>query len=151
MKKVMISMVFAIMVIFSLTLIAHAATLEEAKALSEKAAEYVKANGKEKAITEFNNPTGPWVKGDLYVVFQDFKGVILAHGGNSKLVGQNHFELKDPNGKYFIKESVEIAKKGGGWLEYSWVNPLTKKVQAKKSWIQRVEGMDAFTNCGLFQ
>lgn len=135
---------------FGVALFAHAATLEEAKALGEKAAAYVKASGKDKAIAEFNNPTGPWVKGALYIVLQDFKGVILANGGNTSLVGQNHYELKDPNGKYFVKESVEIAKKGSGWLEYSWVNPLTKKVQAKKSWIQKIDGMDAYINCGLF-
>jgi cytochrome c len=91
------------------------------------------------------------VKGDLYVVLQDFNGVVLANGGNPGLVGQNHLALKDPDGKYFVKESVDIAKKGSGWLEYSWVNPVSKKVQPKKSWIKKVEGMDVFTNCGLFQ
>jgi cytochrome c len=151
MRRVVCGMAVFVVVFFGAMLFAHAATLEEAKALGEKAAAYVKANGKDKAIAEFNNPTGLWVKGSLYVVLQDFKGVVLANGGNTGLVGQNHFELKDPNGKYFVKESVEIAKKGSGWLEYSWVNPITKKVQPKKSWIQRVEGMDVYTNCGLFQ
>jgi cytochrome c len=151
MRRIVGGMVVVVFVLFGAALFASAATLEEAKALSEKAAAYVKANGKDKAIAEFNNPTGQWVKGDLYVVLQDFNGVVLANGGNPGLVGQNHLALKDPDGKYFVKESVDIAKKGSGWLEYSWVNPVSKKVQPKKSWIKKVEGMDVFTNCGLFQ
>ncbi len=33
----------------------------------EKAAAYVQANGKEKALKEFNNPKGQFVKGELYI------------------------------------------------------------------------------------
>jgi cytochrome c len=130
----------------------YAATLEEAKALGEKAAAYVKANGKEKGIAEINNPKGQFVKGEMYVTSNDFSGTVLANPMSAGLVGQNHIGLKDPDGKLFVKEMVDIAKtKGGGWLEYNWVNPATKKVQAKKAWVQRVEGMDVLTMSGLFQ
>ena len=130
----------------------YAATLEEAKALGEKAAAYVKANGKEKGIAEIGNPKGQFVKGELYVTSNDLNGVVLANPMSPTLVGQNHIGLKDPDGKLFVKEMVEIAKtKGGGWLEYTWVNPATKKVQAKKAWVQRVEGMDVLTMSGVFQ
>ncbi len=47
---------------------------------------------------------------------------------------------------------IEIAKtKGSGWLEYNWVNPVTKKIQPKKAWIARVEGEDYFVNCGAYK
>jgi cytochrome c len=152
--KNVISKVFLMIVsmVFGLTILAQASSLEEAKALADKAAAYVKANGKDKAAAEFNNPNGEFVKGDLYVFLQDFNGVLLAHGGNPKLVGQNHIEIKDPTGKLFTKEMVDTVKtKGGGWVEYTWTNPATKKVQPKKSWVQRVEGMDIYVGCGLFQ
>ena len=59
------------------------------------------------------------------------------------LVGQNHFNLKDPNGKYFMKDAVEIAKtKGNVWVDFVWTDPDTKKIGIWKTWIQRVEGMD---------
>jgi cytochrome c len=130
----------------------HAATLEEAKALGEKAAAYVKANGKEKGAAEIGNLKGQFVKGEMYVTLQDYAGHPLANPMSPGLVGQNHLELKDPNGKYFIKECIDISKtKGGGWVEYTWVNPATKKVQPKKSWVQRVEGTEMYTLSGLFQ
>jgi cytochrome c len=130
----------------------QASTLEEAKALTEKAAAYMKANGKDKSIAEFNNPNGEFVKGDLYIFALDFNGVVLAHGGNPKLAGTSLLETKDPTGKYFVKEQIDLAKsKGSGWLEYNWTNPATKKIQNKKSWIQRIEGTDIYIGCGIFQ
>lgn len=152
MKKVLAGIALVICVVFGASFMAQAATQDEAKAVAEKAAAYMKANGKDKAIAEFNNPTGQFTKGDLYVIAQDFNGVMLANGGNPKLTGQNHFEVKDPTGKFFVKEMVEVAKtKGGGWVEYSWVNPATKKVQPKRTWVQRVEGADLYVGCGIFK
>jgi len=142
--------VLAVIVFFGAAV--YAATLEDAKALGIKAATYVKEHGKEKGIAEIGNAKGQFVKGEMYVTLQDYTGHPLANPMSPGLVGQNHMELKDPNGKYFIKECIDIAKtKGGGWVEYSWVNPATKKVQPKKAWVQRIDGMDMYTLSGLFQ
>lgn len=152
MKKGTILLVAAMVMVFGAAFTAHAATFDEAKALAVKAAKYVEANGKEKGIAEIGNPKGQFVKGDLYVVIQDTNGVNLASPMQPVLVGKNCLELKDPNGKYFIKEMIEIIKtKGSGWSTYAWVNPATKKVQEKKVWVQKVEGTDIYTLCGLFQ
>jgi signal transduction histidine kinase len=117
-----------------------------------KAAEFVKANGKEKGVAEIGNPKGQFVKGELYVTLQDTKGAPLANPMNPALIGQNHLGLKDPSGKFFIKDMIEIVNtKGSGWATYTWVNPATKKVQPKKVWVQKVEGTDMYTLCGIFQ
>jgi signal transduction histidine kinase len=152
MKILVFGCALAVMVAFAAGIV-HAATLDDAKAIAEKAAEFWKANGKEKALAEFNNPKGQFVKGDVYVVVLDFKGIVLAHGGNPKLVGANLFDQKDPNsGKFFVREMADVAKtKGSGWVEYSWANPVTKKVQPKKSWVIRIGHEDYLVNCGVFQ
>lgn len=68
------------------------------------------------------------------------------------MVGQNHMEQKDANGKAFVKEMVELAQtKGGGWVSYNWPNPATKKVQMKKTYIQRIEGLDMYVLCGVYE
>ena len=77
MRKVLKGILLVTCMVFGMTLMAQASTLEEAKALAEKGAAYVKANGKDKAIAEFNKPDGEFVKGDLYVFLQDFSGLIL--------------------------------------------------------------------------
>jgi cytochrome c len=132
--------------------VAGAATEEDAKALALKAVAYWQANGMEKAVAEYNNQKGPFVKGDLYVVALDFKGNVLAHGGNPVLTGMNLVAQKDKTtGKLFVKEQIEIAKApGSGWTSYTWPNPVTKKVQAKKSWVQRAGNEEWYVVCGIF-
>jgi len=142
---------FSMLLFFIVPMLGQAATLDEAKELANEAATYVKANGREKGIAEIGNPAGKYIKADLYVVINDFNGTCLANPA-LKTAGMNHLELKDSNGKYFIKEMIEIAKtKGSGWCEYYWTNPATKKVQAKKTWVQRVEGTDTYVMCGVYQ
>ena len=151
MKRTIVCVALVAVVMATTAIVAFSATPEDAKALAQKAVAFYKETGKAKAIAEFNNPKGQWVKGDLYVVVQGFDGVLIANGGNPALVGQNHFEVKDPTGKLFVQEMVETAKKGSGWVTYEWVNPVTKKIGTKKAWIQRIEGEDAYIDVGAFQ
>ena len=124
-------------------------TETEAQILVEQAYDYVKAFGKEKAIIEFNNPIGKFVKGELYVFAQDLKGTILAHAFNAGLVHKNNYDMKDAQGKLFVKEMTDIANaKGAGWMEYHWENPMTKTIQPKKTYIKKVD--DFFVGCGVF-
>jgi signal transduction histidine kinase len=125
-------------------------TANEAKGLVEKAAAYVKAEGKEKAFAEFSNPSGKFVDRDLYIFTVDFNGLTLAHGGNAKLVGKNMLELKDADGEFFIKKFIELAKtKGTGWVDYKWVNPVTKKIEPKSTYIQKMD--EYFLGCGIYK
>jgi len=152
MKKGVIVALAVVAFVFATSLVVKAATPDDAKAMVEKAYSYYKANGKEKAFSEISNPQGQFVKGDLYVFVQDFTGVNLAHGGNPKFVGLNHSGLKDPDGVYFIKEMAEVAKgKGSGWVDYKWVNPTTKKLQTKATYVKRIEGSDSYMACGVYK
>jgi len=126
-------------------------TADEAKALGDKAVEYVKVNGKDKAIEAFNNPQGEFVKGDLYIFMFDFGGITLAHGANPKLVGKNMLDLKDADGKLFVQEFVQKVKSGGGWVDYQWTNPETKKVQPKSTYVKGIEGTDYYVGCGIYK
>jgi signal transduction histidine kinase len=120
----------------------------DAKSMIQKAAAFIKANGKEKAVAEFNNPQGKFIDRDLYILAVDFKGIILANGANAKRVGQNMHELKDANGKLLFQEFIETAKtKGSGWVDYKWFNSETKKVEDKSTYIQKMD--DYFIGCEL--
>ncbi len=145
-------MLVAAVALFGMTWAAQAGQEDDVKALADKAAAFVKANGREKGIAEIVNPNGQFVKGDLYVVIQDTKGVNLGSPKQPKMAGQNHYDLKDPNGKYFIREMIEVVKtKGSGWVTYSWTNPATKKIGSKKTYVKRVDGTDMYVLCGIFQ
>lgn len=118
---------------------ANAGTAEEAKAMVKRAVAYVKAKGAEAAYAEFINGT-EFKDRDLYVSVYDMKGNCLAHGANPKLVGKNLWELKDLNGVEVIKMQTAIAQNmGEGWSEpFTFVNPLTKAMQPKITFVQKV-------------
>lgn len=131
---------------------AFAATPEQAKAMVEKALTYAKANGPEKAYKEFNTPGSPFFDGELYIFAYDMQGNNLALGGNPKMTGKNLMDMKTADGKFLIKDFIEIIKtKGEGWYDYKWTNPETKKIQDKSSYIKKIPGTDAFLGSGFYK
>jgi cytochrome c len=122
----------------------------EAKKMLDKAVAFYKVSGKEKTIKAFNDPKGAFAKGEIYIFMQDFNGVMLAHGANAKLVGQNLYSLKDPDGKLFVQDMIKVAQgPGSGWTEYKWTNPMTKKIEPKLTYLQKVNNY--FIGCGVFK
>jgi signal transduction histidine kinase len=138
----------ALFVVLLMVSFSYAAdTTAKAKAMVEKAAAYIKANGKDKAMAEFNNPKGSFIDGHLYIFAVDFSGITLANGGTPALVGKDMKGLKDSEGKLFIAEMIELAKtKGSGWVNYNWQNKETKKIEPKTSYVQKVDNY--FIGCG---
>lgn len=126
-------------------------TPAEAEAMVKKALDYFKANGKEKTIEALNDPHGQFMQGELYAFMFDFDINCLAHPANPKLVGKNLSDLKDAEGRTFMKDMAEKAKAGGGWTDYKWTNPETKKIQDKSSYALPVEGQNLFIGCGIYK
>ncbi len=134
----------------SLAQAAEYGTATEAEAMVKKAAAYIKANGKDKGFAEISNLHGQFKDRDLYVTVYDLNGKCLAHGQNPKMAGKDMIELKDPDGKAFVKERVELAKsKDKFWQDYKFTNPLTKKVEPKAMYIEK-HG-DILIGCGIYK
>jgi len=105
----------------------------------EKAVSFIKQQGSEKAYAEISNKKGQFVDRDLYIVVYRLDGHILAHGANEKLIGTDAIAAKDPDGKEFVKERVEFAKKQDSfWQNYKFVDPLTKNVEPKEMYCERL-------------
>lgn len=128
-------------------------TKAEAKAMVEKAAVWVKKNGKEKTLAEITRAgtekKGEFLDRDLYIFAYDFNGVVLAHGANPKLIGKNLMEMQDADGKFLIKGLVETAKKGSGWYAYKWSNPITKKIEDKIAYVLKIDD-SLWIGCGVY-
>jgi signal transduction histidine kinase len=133
--------VCAVALAFAGTASAGNATKEEAVAMVKKGVAYVKANGKDKAYAEFSNKKeGKWVDRDLYLVVYGLDGVVHAHGANEKMIGRNLIDLKDIDGKPYVRERVELAKaKGNFWQEYKFTNPVTKKIEPKEMYCEKLD------------
>jgi signal transduction histidine kinase len=142
---------FAVCFVFGLALASGAAASQkDAKALVEKAAAFVKANGKDATLKEINLAKGQFDKGELYVFAYDMSGKIIAHPKNPKLIGKDLLNVPDPDGKLFRKEIVDVAKtKGTGWVDYRYTNPETKKIEAKTTYVVKVG--DVILCCGTYK
>jgi cytochrome c len=126
------------------------ATTKDAELLVHRAVDFLKKEGKEKALPVFSDPKGPFTYRDLYIVALDPKSVVLAHGTKKDLIGKNNWNAKDADGKFFSRESVEIAmKQGKGWNEYKFQNPATGKVENKVAYVERVD--DVIVLCGAYK
>ncbi|HJV53848.1 MAG TPA: cache domain-containing protein [Noviherbaspirillum sp.] len=125
-------------------------TPEQAVAMVHKVIEYMKANGRDKAIAEVNNLQGQFRERDLYVTINDMNAKTLAHGANAKMQGKDLIDLKDADGKFFMRERLELVKaRGKGWQDYKFVNPETKKIEAKSMYFERYG--DLIVNCGVYK
>lgn len=124
-------------------------TASEAEAQVKAAVAFIKANGPEKAYEEFTNGT-KFKDRDLYITVYDLNGKNLAHGSNPKMIGKELIGLKDFNGVPIIENSKKLAmEKGKGWSDvYHMQNPTTKKLQAKKAYVERVG--DTFVSSGIY-
>jgi cytochrome c len=151
MKKTLVVLLVACAIMFGITHYGHSkGNTEEAQGLVKKAIAFYKAEGKEKAFSEISNPQGKFAKADLYVFVYDMKGVAMARPVQKGLIGKNIIDLKDPDGKFFVKERIDIVKtKGQGWQDYKFLNPSTNKTETKTAY---VEGHDNYVfGCGVYK
>jgi signal transduction histidine kinase len=122
------------------SLASSGATKEEAVAMVKKGIAYIKANGPEKAYAAFTGKDKQFVDRDLYLVVYGLDGKVLAHGANEKQVGKDLLEMTDIDGKYFVKERVAMvkAKPTGAWQEYKFTNPVSKKIELKVMYCEKL-------------
>ena len=120
----------------------------EAKKMVLDAIVYIKANGEEKALQEFDKPYGKFQWRDLYVFAYDLKGVMKGHP-NPKLIGRNLYNEPDSKGKLFRKDIVDLVNsRGSGWVDYTYMNPMTRQEEAKITYFQKVGSL--IVACGAY-
>ena len=122
----------------------------EAAEMVKRAAQLIHDQGVDVALAAFSKPAPEFRQRDLYINVIDLEGNTLAHGDNPGLIGKNLINLKDEDGKTFIREFVRVARElGAGWIDYRWKNPVTGIVEAKSTYVQRAA--DLIVGCGIYR
>jgi methyl-accepting chemotaxis protein len=125
-------------------------TAEEATAMVKKAIDSFAANGKEATFAEINSKLGRFRDRDLYVAVYDLSGRNAAHGANPKLIGKDLIDVQDDDGKYYVRERINIIRtKGRGWQDYKYLNPVTKDVEQKTMYVEGFD--DLIVGCGVYK
>ena len=129
---------------------AGGASAAEATALVKQGIAFIKTHGKDKGYAELSNKAGAFIDRDLYLVVYSLDGTVRAHGANEKMVGKNLIELKDVDGKAFVKERVELAQaKASFWQDYKFTNPVNRKIEPKSMYCERLD--DAVVCGGIYK
>lgn len=146
--KVMV--VVAVMCAFGgLSRAGDAPSKADAKEMVEKAIVFAKANGKEATLAEIGKKDGKFNAGPaLFVFAHNLEGNVLAHPYNPALVGKDMSKVQDADGKLFAVEFAKMAKSGGGWVDYKFTNPATKKTEPKTTYTKMVD--DYAIACGIY-
>lgn len=128
-------------------------TPKEAEAMVKKGVAYIKANGKDKGFAEITRrDSKDFHDRDLYLAVHKLDGTCVAHGTNEKMVGKNFMEIKDMDGKEYIKERVELARtKNVFYTDYKFNNPVSKKIEPKTAYCERLPGEDYVVCGGIYK
>ncbi|MCU0631205.1 MAG: cache domain-containing protein, partial [Methanoregulaceae archaeon] len=117
------------------------ATTDGVKTFVHEAVDYAHKAGKAPAIGEFNNISGQFIRGDLYVFAYDYDGTTLAYPYRPDLIGVNRMNATDVTGRHHIREMVENARNGSGTVFYFTNNPFhNNATELKASYIMDVDG-----------
>jgi len=115
-------------------------TETDARTFVQSASAFAKANGTYKLIKEVNSPTTQFRKGELDIFVVDMDGIVLAHGANQKLIGKDLSERQDSGSVRYIQEMIKLATdKGSGWVDYPFTQPETGKIEAKTTFVEKVD------------
>jgi cytochrome c len=115
------------------------ASREQAAELLERAASAF-AEDRDRALEAFMNPSSQYFQDDLYVFAIDLKTTrFIAHGVSPRLMGSDAAALRDTNGRPVFGDAFEQLKKSQSTeIQYTWLNPVTKRAEKKQTFLRRV-------------
>ena len=87
---------------------------------------------------------------DGYFFLYDFDGVNLMHPRQPELVGRNLLKMRDAYGQFPIQMMRDLARTGGGFVEYSWNKPSTEQPTAKIAYVTPLERWNWWFGTGLY-
>jgi uncharacterized protein len=114
-------------------------TREEAVAMVHRAQEMFKKNGLEATVKAVLSKAPGTIDRDLYTYIIDQNGAVVANGAIPTMTpGTNLYNVRDQNGKYFMREQLEACRAGSGWVDFRFLSPLTQTIEDKSSYIERM-------------
>jgi two-component system NarL family sensor kinase len=87
---------------------------------------------------------------DGYFFVYDMKGISLVHPRQPDLVGQNLWDMRDPNGIPVIQGLIGQAKAGGGYFRYMWEKPSNQQLAEKLGYAVSVPRYGWMMGTGLY-
>ncbi|MEI6683943.1 MAG: cache domain-containing protein [Bacteroidota bacterium] len=106
-----------------------------------------------KAFPLLRDKGSEFVFKDTYVFVVDSSYKVLVNPAFPGEEGQNVYDLKDVNGKYFFRELFQVAgEKGSGWVDYVWPKPGEARPSPKSTYVRKivVKGSTYLVGSGIY-
>jgi two-component system NarL family sensor kinase len=87
---------------------------------------------------------------DGYFFVYDLKGRVLMHSRQPELIGQDLWDLRDPQGRPTIQQLIQQAQAGGGYVEYLWRKPSSSQLAPKLGYVVAVPEWGWMLGTGLY-
>ncbi len=115
-----------------------------------EAAAYIRTNGREASLGEFNNPNGTFSQPEMFIFAFDRNGTLLANPYLPGIVGVNRLSDRDPYGEYPVPYILSNAEQGGGFMYYFFADPSADyRIRLKLAYSQ-LAGEDLVVGSGIF-
>ncbi len=86
--------------------------------LVKTAADYLRSAPRKEAFNGFVSSGGKFVRGDLSIFVFDFSGLCFAYGDDHNLIWKNLINIKDEDGKAFVRMFINTVKSGPGQVSF---------------------------------
>lgn len=123
---------------------------DEARALVERAQALARQTGVAAALARYRESAAEFRDRDLYVFVFDRSGVYQAIGGDPKGTGKRLADVPGIDAARLVADAFSAAAAGGGWVEYTALNPVSGQVLEKMSWVVPL-GNDLVLGCGIYK
>ena len=108
-----------------------------------------KQRGRDAFVRDLTDPSAAFHDRDMYVFALDTGGVYRAFGGKPEKVGSRVQDIPGIDGQALLNAIVSQAEAGAGWVEYDIGNPANGSIQAKMSYVVKVD--DLYVGCGVYK
>jgi methyl-accepting chemotaxis protein len=89
--------------------------------------------------------------GGGYIFLYDSKGINIKQPTDPSMEGKSEWDDKDVNGKYLVREIVDVAlNKGEGYVSYHYSKPPTMEVAEKVAYIRYFKPLDLIIGTGVY-
>ncbi len=125
-------------------------TADVAMRMAQDALAHIQQLGYERACEDFYNRSGRFIDRDLYIFVFDREGVYRVMGADRAKNGTRLHDAPGLDAEQLLRDAWDRADSGGGWVEYNIVNPVTKDVRGKSSFVLPINDQ-LLVGCGAYR
>lgn len=116
------------------------ATEADAVAMVKKGTAFIKSYGTQRGYTDISRRSGRFAFQNLYLVVMRIDGTMLAHGADDRSVGRNVLDMKDSDGRPFIRQQVGLAAtRSSFWVHFRMRDERNPRSELKSSYCEKLD------------